>query len=106
MATALGSRSTRFELTALLRVSSLYASTVTEGNSGRYDEIAKRPGFKAMLEAIGRREADVVVVHTLDRWARNVLVTLTAFKTLGDAQCAFVSLTRTSTTAHQRDASS
>jgi site-specific DNA recombinase len=45
-----------------------------------------------MLEAISRREADVVIVHTLDRWARNVLVTLTAFKTLGDAQCAFVSL--------------
>jgi site-specific DNA recombinase len=47
----------------------------------------RRAGFKAMLEAVARREADVVIVHTLDRWARNVLVTLTAFKTLGDVQC-------------------
>lgn len=54
-----------------------------EGISGRYDEVAKRPGFKAMLAAVSRHEADLVVVHTLDRWARNVLVTLVAFKNSG-----------------------
>ena len=62
------------------------------GISGRYDEINKRPAFKGMLEAVGRREADLVIVHSVDRFGRNVLVSMSAFKTLGDAGCAFVSL--------------
>ena len=62
------------------------------GISAHSDKIAKRPAFRDLLEAVSRREADVVVVHTFDRWARNLLVGLTALKTLGDAGCAFVSL--------------
>ena len=62
------------------------------GISAHSDTIAKRPAFKEMLEAVSRREADVVVVHTFDRWARNLVVSMSALKTLGQAGVAFVSL--------------
>ena len=87
----LASRNIRFVPTAKKGIELVHVYR-DEGISGRYDEIKKRPGFKTMLDAIDRHDADVVIVHTLDRWARNVLVTLTAFKTLGKANCAFVSL--------------
>lgn len=62
------------------------------GISAHSDKIAKRPAFKEMLEAVTRREVDLVIVHTFDRWARNLVVGISALKTVGEAGVAFVSL--------------
>src|ERR671916_1449482 len=42
-----------------------------EGRSARSDDIAKRPDFRRMLVDVEAGLADVVVVHKLDRFARN-----------------------------------
>ncbi len=44
-----------------------------EGRSARYEAIRKRPLFQGLLEDATRVEFDVVVVHTLDRWAITAL---------------------------------
>jgi len=66
---------------------------VEEGKSARSDSIEKRPQFKRLLEDCKKREFDVVVVHSLDRWSRNLRVTLESFKQLADHGLAFVSIT-------------
>ncbi|HEU0022767.1 MAG TPA: recombinase family protein, partial [Dehalococcoidia bacterium] len=47
-----------------------------EGKSAHSDSISKRPVFRQLLEDASNGEFDVVVVHTLDRWARNLKVLL------------------------------
>ena len=42
-----------------------------EGKSAHSDSIAKRPVFRQLLDDAAQGRFDVVVVHTLDRWARN-----------------------------------
>lgn len=64
-----------------------------EGVSAHSDQIAKRPELVALLEAAKCNEFDVVVVHTLDRWARNVGVQRQALQHLGDAHVGFASVT-------------
>jgi len=64
-----------------------------EGVSAYTDQIAKRPAFSALLEAAQRREFDVVVVHTLDRWARRSSVQATTLERLGHAGVGFASVT-------------
>src|SRR5262249_23628187 len=49
--------------------------------------------FKAMLEAAEARQVDAVLVHKLDRFARNLLVLLTSLNRLGRADVSFVSVT-------------
>jgi DNA invertase Pin-like site-specific DNA recombinase len=66
---------------------------IEEGKSARSDSIEKRPQFKRLLEDCKKREFDVVVVHSLDRWSRNLRVTLESFKQLADCGIAFVSIT-------------
>jgi len=66
---------------------------VEEGRSARSDSIDKRPQFKRLLEDCKKRDFDVVVVHSLDRWSRNLRVTLESFKQLADYGLAFVSIT-------------
>src|SRR6266581_5589817 len=45
--------------------------------SARGEQIAKRPEFKRLLDYIQANPGKVIVfVHTLDRWSRNVMVTL------------------------------
>ena len=49
-----------------------------EGKSAHTDAINRRPAFKRLLEDAAKGNFDVVVVHTLDRWARNLRVSLEA----------------------------
>ena len=63
-----------------------------EGRSAHVDDIQKRPVFKSMLDAVGRHETDIVVVHTLDRWARKLSVQSEAFGVLGRVGVGFSSV--------------
>jgi len=60
--------------------------------SARGEQIAKRPAFKKLLDDIQAGRVQMVMVHTLDRWSRNVMVTLQSFRILADKHTAFVSL--------------
>jgi site-specific DNA recombinase len=60
--------------------------------SARGEQIAKRPAFKRLLEDIQAGRVRTVMVHTLDRWSRNVMVTLQSFRILADHRVAFISL--------------
>ena len=61
--------------------------------SARGEQIAKRPGFKALLDYVQAHPGKVIVfVHTFDRWSRNVMVTLQSFRILSQTRTAFVSL--------------
>lgn len=64
-----------------------------EGVSARTEKIEHRPGLAALLEGATRREFDVVIVHTIDRWARNVGVQRIALQRLGEANVGFASVT-------------
>lgn len=69
------------------------AEYVEEGRSARYDDLSRRPRYKAMLEAADARAFDVVLVHKLDRFARNLLVLLETLGRLGRANVALESCT-------------
>ena len=61
--------------------------------SARGEQIAHRPDFKRLLDYIQANPGKVVVfVHTLDRWSRNVMVTLQSFRILSQSRTAFISL--------------
>jgi len=60
--------------------------------SARGEQIAKRPKFKQLLEDVEAGRVQMIIVHTLDRWSRNVMVTLQSFRILADHHTAFVSL--------------
>ena len=47
-----------------------------EGRSAHKESIKGRPSFRQLLEDAPRGEFGIVVVHTLDRWSRNLRVTL------------------------------
>ena len=64
-----------------------------EGRSARYEAIRKRPVFQDLLTDITKGEIDTVVVHTLDRWARNLKVMLESLSMLGQHNVGFVSIT-------------
>jgi len=63
-----------------------------EGKSARTDDLAKRPEFAAMLEDAEAGMFDVIVVHKLDRFARNLRVTLDTLDRLDRCGVAFVSI--------------
>ncbi len=63
-----------------------------EGKSARTDDLAKRPAFRQMLEDAGAGLFDIVVVHKLDRFARNLRVTLETLDRLEKANVGFVSV--------------
>jgi len=61
--------------------------------SARGEQIAHRPDFKRLLDYIQANPGKVMVfVHTLDRWSRNVMVTLQSFRILSQSRTAFISL--------------
>ncbi len=60
--------------------------------SARSEQIAKRPAFRRLLEDVEAGFVQIVMVHTLDRWSRNVMVTLQTFRLLSEKQTAFLSL--------------
>ena len=64
-----------------------------EGVSAHTDEIGKRPRLAALLDDARCGLFNVVVVHTIDRWARNVGVQRRTLQQLGNAQVGFASVT-------------
>ena len=64
-----------------------------EGKSARSDSLEKRPQFRRLLDDCTKGNFNVVVVHSLDRWSRNLRVTLESFKQLADNRVSFVSIT-------------
>jgi len=60
--------------------------------SARTEQIAKRPAFQQLLNDVMSGLINVVIVHTLDRWSRNVSVTLESFRILSESQTAFISV--------------
>lgn len=71
---------------------SLLAFYEDDERSARGEQIAKRPAFKHLLEDVQAGRVQMVIVHSLDRWSRNVMVTLQSFRILADHQVAFLSL--------------
>jgi site-specific DNA recombinase len=63
-----------------------------EGRSARTDELARRPAFEQMLADAEAGLIDVVVVHKLDRFARNLRVTLETLERLERSGVGFVSI--------------
>jgi site-specific DNA recombinase len=64
-----------------------------EGRSAHSDSIAKRPAFRLLLEDAAQGQFDVVVTHTLDRWARNLKVLLDSVSILNQHGVGLVSIT-------------
>ena len=64
-----------------------------EGRSAHVDAIARRPIFRQLLDDAAKLEFDVVIVHTLDRWSRNLRVTLESLKILSKYNVGLVSIT-------------
>jgi site-specific DNA recombinase len=63
-----------------------------EGRSAHVDAIARRPVFRQLLEDAAKHDFDVIVVHTLDRWSRNLKVTLESLSILGKHNVGLVSI--------------
>ena len=72
------------------RLERIYAD---EGVSAHTDDIKKRPQLCALLDDAEHDRFDTVIVHTLDRWARNMRVQGQALQRLGRAGVGFVSVT-------------
>ncbi|MFC2000140.1 recombinase family protein, partial [Chloroflexota bacterium] len=53
-----------------------------EGRSARKESIQGRPAFRQLLDDASHGQFDIVVVHTLDRWSRNLRVTLESLSVL------------------------
>ncbi len=64
-----------------------------EGKSAHSESIKNRPAFRQILEDATKRKFDNVVVHTLDRWSRNLRITLESLKTLAQHDVGLVSIT-------------
>lgn len=60
--------------------------------SARGEQIARRPAFKKLLEDVEAGRVQVIMVHSFDRWSRNVMVTLQSFRVLSEHQTSFISL--------------
>jgi site-specific DNA recombinase len=64
-----------------------------EGRSAFVEAIARRPVFRQLLEDAAKEEFDEVVVHTLDRWSRNLRVMLESLAILAKHNVSLVSIT-------------
>ena len=64
-----------------------------EGKSAHVDSINKRPVLRQLLDDSAKGGFDIVVVHTLDRWARNTRIALESLATLARHDVALVSIT-------------
>ncbi|MDP2326530.1 MAG: recombinase family protein [Dehalococcoidia bacterium] len=64
-----------------------------EGVSAHTDRIDRRPQLNALVADAREGEFDFVLVHTIDRWARNVGAQREALQMLGDAGVGFASVT-------------
>lgn len=70
----------------------VYREYVEEGVSARTDDVAKRPVFQEAINDALARKFDVLVVHKVDRFARNVRMTLEYLDKLEKAGVGFVSI--------------
>jgi site-specific DNA recombinase len=64
-----------------------------ERRSAKHDAIARRPVFRQLLEDAAIGAFDIVVVHTLNRWARNLRVMPETLGTLAKHNVTLVSIT-------------
>ncbi len=64
-----------------------------EGRSAHNESITRRPVFKKLLDDASKGLFDVVIVHTLDRWSRNLKVTLESLSLLAKHKVGLVSIT-------------
>ena len=64
-----------------------------EGKSAHSESVKKRPIFRQLMEDAKKGQFDIVVVHTLDRWSRNLRVTLESLANLAMHNVALVSIT-------------
>lgn len=65
---------------------------IEEGKSARTDNINKRPVFKQMMSDAETKQFDVLVCHKLDRFSRNLPITLEYLEKLSKAGIAFTSI--------------
>ncbi|HEU5422053.1 MAG TPA: recombinase family protein, partial [Nitrolancea sp.] len=63
-----------------------------EGKSARTDKLERRPAFKRMMVDAQAGALDVVVVHKIDRFARNIRVTFECLELLARYHVAFVAV--------------
>nr|BEL01456.1 hypothetical protein DMOBY_13090 [Dehalococcoides mccartyi] len=63
-----------------------------EGKSAHVDSIAKRPAFNQLLNDSDKHEFDIVVVHTYDRWSRNLLIKLESIRILEKNNVRLISI--------------
>jgi site-specific DNA recombinase len=68
------------------------AEYADEGLSARSDNLTKRPDFARLLADAEDGRFGVVVVHKMDRFARNLRITLECFERLGKARVGFASV--------------
>lgn len=64
-----------------------------EGESAYTDDIAKRPGFRDLLDRLPVLMPAVVVVFSLDRWARSLVVASESFRRMSALGIGFASVT-------------
>ena len=64
-----------------------------EGRSAHSDSVNKRPQLRQLLRDASKGDFDLVVVHTLDRWARNVKVLIRTIKQLKEHGVQLQSIT-------------
>lgn len=62
------------------------------GESAYNDDTGKRPQFARLLEQLPVLQPDVVVVFSLDRWARSTVVSSQTFRLLANLQIGFASV--------------
>ena len=65
---------------------------IEEGKSARTEDVNKRPMFKQMIADAMAGKFDVLVVHKIDRFSRNLKITLENFEKLSKAQVTFISI--------------
>ena len=63
-----------------------------DGKSAWTEKAASRPQFRQLMADLKQDRFDVVVVHSLDRWSRNLAITLQTFKEMSDHRVAFASV--------------
>lgn len=63
-----------------------------EGESAYNDEIGKRPQFAKMIEKLPVLRPDIVIVSSMDRWARSTVVSSQTFHLLHRLQIGFASV--------------
>ena len=69
-----------------------YREYIDEGKSARTDNINQRPAFKEMVGDALAGKFDVLVVHKLDRFSRNLRITIEYFDKLLKVGVTFISI--------------